>query len=166
MSEPRIRCAEPGDLPGLTGIYNHYVRETPITFDLEPFSVEARRPWFEQFGSEGPHRLLVAESGGDLLGYACSHRFRVKPAYDVSVEATIYLHPERMGNGTGSRLYTALFELLEDEDVHRAYAGVTLPNERSLQIHRRFGFREIGAFNEVGRKFGRYWDVMWLEKAL
>ncbi len=166
MAELSIRTAAEADRAPILEIYNHYVRETPITFDLEPFSVEARRPWFEQFKSDGPHRLLVAEDGAELLGYACSHRFRVKPAYDVSVEATVYLHPERLGRGTGTRLYQALFDLLADQDVHRAYAGITLPNERSIELHERFGFRRVGVFEEVGRKFGRYWDVQWFEKRL
>ena len=81
-----IRRGVADDLSELTGIYNHYVRETPTTFDLAPFEIEARRPWFEAFAATGRHQLFVAEREGRVLGYACSHGFRAKGAYDSSVE--------------------------------------------------------------------------------
>jgi len=163
---PSIRPVRPDDLAALTALYNHYVASGAVTFDVEPYTPETRRPWLEQFAERGPHRLLVAEEGGVLLGYAGSMRFRPKAAYATSVETTLYLAPEAQGRGVGSRLYTALFEALRGEDLHRALAGVTLPNEASLRLHERFGFRRIGSFSEVGRKHGRYWDVAWLEKPL
>ncbi len=166
MARVEIREAMETDLPALTDVYNHYVRETPITFDLEPYTLETRRPWFDGFATAGRHRLLVAEGDGVALGYACSHRFRAKAAYDRSVETTIYLGPEALGQGIGRRLYAALFEVLAGEDVHRALAGVTLPNAASAALHARFGFTSIGVFREVGYKFDRYWDVEWLEKAM
>jgi phosphinothricin acetyltransferase len=82
------------------------------------------------------------------------------------VETSIYLAPGATGRGLGTRLYSALFAALEGEDIHRAYAGVTLPNDASLRIHERFGFRQVGVYEEVGRKFGTYYDVAWLEKRL
>jgi phosphinothricin acetyltransferase len=164
--EPRVRPAAAADLPVLTDLYNHYVRNTAITFDIEPFSVEARRPWFEQFADSGPYRLLVCEDANGIAGYASSARFRVKAAYATSVETTIYLAPSRVGEGLGTRLYGELFECLRSEDLHRAYAGVTLPNPASLALHRSRGFRSLGTYREVGRKLGRYWDVEWLEKPL
>ena len=159
-----IRTAVVSDLEALTAIYNHYVRETPVTFDLEPFGVDARRSWFDDFGVKGRYRLLVAEEAGVLLGYACSHRFRGKAAYDRSVETTIYLDHEATGKGVGRCLYEALFEELASEDVHLALAGITLPNPASQALHLRLGFEPVGAFKEVGYKFGRYWDVVWMQK--
>ena len=161
---PKIRPARLEDLPALTQIYNHYVVETPITFDIEPFSVEARRSWFDQFAETGRHRLLVAERDGRVDGYACSQRFRAKPAYDVSVEVTIYLRDGVQRQGLGTGLYGALFEALRGEEIHRFYAGVTLPNPASIALHARFFFRPLAVFSQVGRKFGRYWDVSWYEK--
>lgn len=161
-----IRPARPEDLAPLTALYNYYIEQTPITFDLEPYTPEGRRPWFDQFAETGRHRLLVATQGDALLGYAGCHGFRSKAAYDPSIETTIYLAHDAVGKGLGVRLYEALFEALEGEDVHRAYAGVTLPNDASLALHERFGFEEVGCFREVGRKFDRYWDVVWLERAL
>ncbi|HEX9255771.1 MAG TPA: GNAT family N-acetyltransferase, partial [Candidatus Angelobacter sp.] len=85
-----IRPANRVDLPRLTEIYNHYVIHTPVTFDLEPYTVERRAAWFEQFSLTGRYRLVVAEENGVVLGYAGTTRFRVKPAYDTTVETTVY----------------------------------------------------------------------------
>ena len=164
MPTPIIRAATDRDLAPITEIYNHYVRETPITFDLEPFTPEARRDWFAQFAESGPHRVLVAELEGAVRGYACSTRVRPKAAYDSSVEVTIYVQPASQGQGIGRSLYTALFEALTAAEIHRAYALITLPNETSVRIHEAFGFVFMGTMHEVGRKFDKYWDVAWYEK--
>lgn len=115
--------------------------------------------------------MVATEAGSpgtsqEILGYATSSAFRPKPAYATSVEVTVYLAPHARGRGVGTLLYKALFEALADEDVHRAYAGIAQPNEASARLHERFGFRHVGTYREVGRKFGRYWDVAWFEKEL
>jgi phosphinothricin acetyltransferase len=165
MSRHVIRAATLTDLPALTDIYNHYIAHTAITFDLRPFAVEERRAWFDAHGATGPHRLLVAADGdGRCLGYASSSRWRPKQAYDTTVEASVYCHPEAVGRGLGTALYAALFEALEREDVHTIVAGISLPNPASLALHERLGFHPVGVFHAVGRKFDRYWDVAWLER--
>ncbi|MEV0175768.1 N-acetyltransferase family protein [Streptomyces sp. NPDC050803] len=169
-TEVQVRPGVESDLEALTDIYNHYVRETPITFDTAVFTPEERRPWLLSHPEDGPHRLMVAvESGLEgnsqrILGYATSSAFRPKPAYGTSVEVTIYLAPDAGRRGIGTLLYKALFEALATEDLHRAYAGIAQPNEASARLHERFGFRHVGTYREVGRKFGRYWDVAWYEK--
>ena len=166
MPKPVIRHAEPADLEPLTCLYNHFVETTTITFDIEPFMAEARTSWMAQFSTSGRYQLLVAEEEGQIAGFASSTRHRAKPAYDASVEATIYVDPAFSRHGIGLMLYDRLFDALADEDVHCVYAGVALPNPASIAFHQRFGFTEIGTFHEVGYKFGRYIDVMWLEKRL
>jgi phosphinothricin acetyltransferase len=166
MTKARARTAEPADLEPLRQIYNHYVESTAITFDIGARTLEERREWMSHYAETGPHRLLVADVGGVVAGYASSSAHRPKAAYDTSVEVTIYLAPDRTRGGLGTLLYTALLDALEAEDVHCAYAGMTLPNLASEALHRRFGFSEIGVFHEVGRKLGRYWDVRWFEKRL
>lgn len=161
-----VRPGEAADLPALTALYNHYVESTHVTFDTKPFSVGQRGEWFSHYAADGPHRLFVAAVDGELAGYATSSKFRDKPAYDTSVEATVYVRESGAGRGVGSALYATLFDALRHEDVHRAYAGIALPNDASMALHRKFGFVEIGIYREVGRKFGRYWDVTWLEKNL
>ncbi|WP_427925374.1 N-acetyltransferase family protein [Streptomyces sp. cg40] len=171
-TEVQVRPGAEDDLVALTDIYNHYVRETPITFDTAAFTPEERRPWLLSHPEDGPYRLKVAVDGtfqGNsqrILGYATSSPYRAKPAYSTSVEVTIYLAPDAGGRGIGTLLYKALFADLATEDVHRAYAGIAQPNEASTRLHERFGFRPVGTYREVGRKFGRYWDVAWYEKEL
>ncbi|MFQ5697037.1 MAG: GNAT family N-acetyltransferase [Myxococcota bacterium] len=164
--EVQIRAGGEADLPAIDVIYGHYVRETPITFDVEPATHVARRAWLDPFAQRGPHRLLVAETEGRVVGWVATHVFRAKAAYASSAEVSIYLSPEATGCGVGSRLYAGLFEALASEDLHRLYAGVTLPNPASIALHRKFGFGSIGVFREVGYKLGRYWDVEWFERAL
>lgn len=160
-----IRSATLDDLPALTGIYNHYVVHTPITFDLRPFSTEERRTWFDDHQGSGRHRLLVSEDeAGRCVAYATTSRWRPKAAYETTVEATVYCHPDAIGKGYGTALYTALFDGLADEDVRTIVAGVSLPNPSSISLHERFGFQPVGVFHEVGRKFNRYWDVAWFER--
>lgn len=161
----QIRVAEAGDLNALVEIYNHYVTETHVTFDVEPFAVGARTQWFTQFADDGPYRLLVAATDGTVQGYACSTQFKPRPAYDTSVETTVYLHPEQTGQGLGLKLYGQLISDLEDQPgVHRAYGGVALPNDGSVRLHEALGFTRVATFHEVGFKFGKYWDVSWFEK--
>src|ERR1700686_5117376 len=128
MSDIRIRVASRGDLPRLAEIYNHYVVHTSVTFDVEPYSVERRAAWFDQFSQSARYRLLVADEGRVVLGYAGTTRFRPKAAYETTVEATIYCAPEGVGKGIGRRLYAELFEVLKGEDIHRFVAGYGLPN--------------------------------------
>ncbi|WP_392966400.1 GNAT family N-acetyltransferase [Streptomyces sp. LN245] len=167
-TDVQVRPGVAADLGALTELYNHYVRETPITFDTIVFTPEQRRPWLLSHPEDGPHRLMVATDADSqaILGYATSSAFRAKPAYATSVEVTVYVAPDAARRGVGTLLYEALFSALASEDLHRAYAGIALPNEASARLHERFGFRHVGTYREVGRKFGRYWDVAWYEKEL
>jgi phosphinothricin acetyltransferase len=164
LSALAIRAARPDDLPRLTEIYNHYVVHSPATFDLESKTVDERRDWFAQFAETGPHRLLVAEEAAVILGYAGTIRWRPKPDYNTTVETSIYCTPDSVGRGVGAKLYTALFDSIAGEDVHRIVAGYVPPNPASAALHERFDFRPVGTFSEVGYKFGRYWDVCWMER--
>ena len=162
----RVRRAEPRDLAPITEIYNHYIETTPITFDMKPYRVEEREPWLAQFAEKGRHQLFVAERAGRVVGYAGSMPYRPKAAYETSVEVTIYVAHDERARGVGGPLYEALFAALRGEDVHRALAGITVPNDPSVRLHRRFGFTLVGTYSEVGRKLGRYWDVAWYERRL
>ena len=159
----RVREAVPSDLERLNEIYDHYVRTSHATFDLEPPDPEHRRRWFEERRTER-HRVVVAEHPGGLAGYASSGPHRPKPAYATTVETSVYVEPAWVGRGVGTALYGRLFELLDAADVHRAVAGIAQPNPSSVSLHERFGFRRVGTFSEQGRKFGRYWDVDWYER--
>ncbi|HUP75419.1 MAG TPA: GNAT family N-acetyltransferase [Acidimicrobiales bacterium] len=161
-----VREATADDLQQIVDIYNHYIVHTPITFDLAPMTVEDRGGWFAQFSSTGRHRLFVAVDRDTVVGYAGSHQFRTKAAYDTTVETTVYCSPTALGRGVGTVLYATLFEAIASEDIHVLLAGITLPNEASVALHERFGFTLSGVTHAVGRKFDRYWDVGWFERIL
>jgi phosphinothricin acetyltransferase len=166
MPELEIGPASERDLPRLTEIYNHYILETPVTFETEPYTVESRRPWLATFSLTGRYRLLVAREDGRCVGWAGSRRYHERKAYETTIETSVYLDDACRGRGLGAKLYAALFDALASEDIHRVVGGVTLPNEASVALHRRFGFEPIGVLGEAGRKFGRFWDVGWFVKAL
>lgn len=166
MSDVIIRRAEMADAPALLDIYNHYVRETAITFDLEPRTLAQRQEWLAGFAPSGRYQCFVAVRDGQVIGWASSGRFKERQAYETSIETSIYLAPAEAGRGLGRRLYTTLFEALRAEDVHRAYGGVTQPNPASNRLHEAMGFVRQGVLPEIGRKFGRYWDVALYVKAL
>jgi phosphinothricin acetyltransferase len=159
MNDIVFRPVEQGDLATLTDIYNHYVRETSVTFDIEPRTLAQRQAWLDGFSTTGRYRCFVAVQDGAAIGWANSHRYNERAAYDTTVLTSIYLAPGMTGQGIGRRLYSVLFDALKDEDIHRAFGGITQPNQASVRLHEAMGFEKVGVYREVGRKFGRYWDV-------
>ncbi|HSC17543.1 MAG TPA: GNAT family N-acetyltransferase [Rhizomicrobium sp.] len=164
MSDIEIRRAKSADVSALLEIYNHYILKTPITFDIEPRTLAQRRDWLDHFAAAGRYQCFVASVGGETIGWACSTKFKEREAYATSVETSVYCAPGFTGRGIGRQLYATLFEALKGEDIHRAYGGITQPNEASNRLHLALGFRLIGTYGEVGRKFGRYWDVAIYER--
>jgi L-amino acid N-acyltransferase YncA len=156
-----IRRALPADLPAVSAIYAREALEGHATFDVEP-----RPPalWEEKLAGED--HFLVAEHGGEVVGYATSGPYRPKPAYGRTRESTVYVAPGHQGLGTGRALYDALLAQLADDGVHLVVAAVALPNPASLALHRACGFEEVGVMREVGRKHDRWIDVMWLQRVL
>ena len=166
LSSRSVRAAARSDAAAINRIYNHYIRNTTITFDVEAWSTQRRQTWLDEFPARGPYYVLVSECNGEITGFACNHPFRPRAAYQCSTETTIYTDPENPAPGTGNALYQALFTRLLKTDLHRAYAVIALPNPRSITFHQRFGFTPVGTLHQVGRKFGRYVDVTWFEKPL
>jgi phosphinothricin acetyltransferase len=166
MSEPVIRDAEERDLPSIATLYDRFVRETAVTFDVEPTGVAGRRAWLAARPRDGIYPVLVAELDGGFAGYAASHPLSAKRAYDSSVELSVYLEDGARRRGVGRKLYETLLARVTERGVHRAYAGVTLPNPASERFHQALGFRAVGTYDEVGFKLGRYWSVRWFERRL
>ncbi len=160
----RIRHATAADVPRINDIYNHYIVETHVSFDFEPWSDERRLRWFESYDRDGRHPVLVAEIDGRIVGTSYAGPYRNKEAYATSVETTVVLDHSELGKGIGRALLAALLEELATHDVHRAYAIVALPNEASIEAHQALGYRSLGVQHEVGRKFGSYWSTELLEK--
>jgi phosphinothricin acetyltransferase len=162
-----VRNAQIDDIAKITEIYNEAVANTFATFDEEPTTVEERTRWFEQFSTAGPHRLLVATpDNGDVVGYAGSMAYRHHPAFAATVEFTVYLDGHAQGSGVGSKLYEALIDAVQNENVHCIVVGIALPNEASIALHRRFGFSDIGIFREYAEKKGKRVDSLWMQRLL
>jgi len=165
LSQAVIRKGREEDLPGLVEIYNYYVLNGHVTFDTEPATVESRREWFSGF-SGGPHQILVAEGSQGVVGCATSSRYRIHPAFNQTVETGIYLDPAARRTGIGTRLYGALLEALEHQPVHMAVAGVALPNDASVALHRKLGFTEIGIFRDYAIKHGVRISSIWFQRPI
>jgi phosphinothricin acetyltransferase len=163
---PVVRPAHQSDLAQLVAIYNHYVKHSIATFDTEPTSVENRAAWFEIFSDVGPYRLLVASEGERVIGCASSGPYRSHPAFAQTVEFGIYIDPEVRNKGIGSALYSALLKELRSEALHVAVAGIALPNDASVALHRKFGFTEVGIFEEYAIKHGGFISSLWMQRRL
>lgn len=159
-----IRTGKLADVSSITDIFNYYIEHSNARFEESPLSLDNRLKWFSQFKPDSRHQIYVASDNGKLIGFACSQPYRAMAAFDETVEVTVYLAPFIQGKGVGSKLYEKLFSAIQAHGVHRVLSGVALPNEASIALHKRFGFREVGVFNEYAKKNGEYISSMWLEK--
>jgi len=162
----KITAGAEDDLPAIVGILNYTAANSIARFETRPASVAERRDWLGQFSATGPYRLLVARGGDHVLGYACSQRYRDHEAFRETVEVSIALDAGSRGQGVGTALYRALFDRLADEpSAHVALAGIALPNDASVALHRKYGFTEVGTFSEYAIKNGRYISSVWMQRA-
>ncbi|MEU1800268.1 N-acetyltransferase family protein [Streptomyces sp. NPDC019937] len=163
-SPVEIRPAIDDDLPQIVDIVNYTAMNSIASFATRPTSVAERRDWFGQFSATGPFRVLVARRGDQVLGYACSQRYRDHEAFRATVEASVALRVGCRGQGIGTLLYRALFERLADEPVHVVLAGIAMPNDASVALHRKFDFTEVGVFREYAVKNGQYISSLWMQR--
>ena len=160
----RIRTATEADAVVLLGIYRPFVEASAVSFEtvvptVEEFSARIRK-------ALAGWQWLVAEIDGQCVGYAYGSSHRDRAAYRWSVEVSAYVQPNHHRQGIGRSLYSTLFDDLSEKGYCNAYAGVTLPNEASVALHRGVGFDFIGTFQAVGRKFGKWHDVAWFQRRL
>jgi len=159
-----IRPVTPADAQALANIYNPYIRDTTITFEEVPVTAEEMAARIAKVTAEYP--WLVWEEGGRVLGYAYSSVWRARAAYRYSTETAIYLATDQRCRGIGVRLYQALLDELRVRGFHLVLGGVALPNDVSVRLHERLGFRKVGHMREAGRKFDRWIDVGFWELLL
>jgi phosphinothricin acetyltransferase len=154
------------DLPGIVDILNDAITNSNATLSTRLVTVAERREWLGWFSVTGPYRLFVARRGGQVLGYAASQPYREHEGFRETVEVSIALGGRSRGQGVGTALYRALLGSLADEPVHVALAGIVMPNDASVALHRKLGFTEVGTFHEYAVKNGQYLSSLWMELRL
>lgn len=159
-----IRAATPDDAGHIASIYNHYVEHTVVTFEEEPVTATDMRARIDDGLPTYP--WLVAERDGEITGYAYATRWKPRSAYRNTVETSVYISPGHPRQGFGEALYRALIEHLRNQDFHCALGGIALPNEASIALHEKLGFRKVGELEEVGFKFDRWVNVGYWQRSL
>jgi phosphinothricin acetyltransferase len=153
-----IRPADPErDAAACAAIYAPSVESTPISFEVVPPDAAEFAARIAKYSAT--HQFLVAEEDGEVLGYVYGCRWAERPAYDWSVETSVYIGADHQGKGIGRALYAELFERLRAQGFRVAVAGITLPNPASIGLHESMGFEPIGALRDIGWKEGGWRDV-------
>ena len=155
--EYQIRAVSLTDVPAIANIYNWYVANTTVTFEVEPVSENTMVQRVKESGDSNP--WIVLESAGQILGYAYVSPWKSRAAYAQAKETSVYIHHDFNGRGFGLALMAKLIDKARSEPIHVLIAGITLPNEASVALHEKLGFSHIGRFSEVGFKFDQYIDV-------
>ena len=157
-----IRDAKPSDAQAVADIYNHYIRHTIVTFEVDEVTESEMATRIADVQNSYP--WLVLEDQGTVIGYAYAARWHHRCAYQHTAESTIYLHPEHTRQGQGTKLYTALLDRIAALPIHVIIAGIALPNDASVAAHEKFGFEQVAHFKQIGRKLGRWIDVGYWQK--
>lgn len=158
-----IRDATTDDFQRINEIYNWTIIDNHVSFDTQPYDLESRRAWWDARDDE--LTCLVAEDDGLVIGLTYSSWYRPKLAYRSTMETTIVLDTQHLQRGLGSELLAALIARMQQQGVHRAVAIVALPNDGSIALHHKLGYRTVGVTTECGFKLGRYWDTEILERS-
>ena len=159
-----IRSAMTGDACAIQAIYAPVVEHTAISFEEAPPSVVEMAARIEATLQDYPY--LVAEQGGEVVGYAYASQHRTRAAYRTSVDVTVYIAEGARRTGVGRALYGKLLPDLSGRGFHAAFAGIALPNKGSIALHESMGFTPLGIYRDVGRKFGKWHDVGWWQRLL
>ena len=159
-----IRFVVPGDAPEVSRIYNYYVSSTVISFEEQLVSINEMENRIREITAKYP--WLVMEEDGKILGFAYANKYRDRSAYRYTAEITIYMKNGEAGKGLGTQLMSRLIDEARAGGIHALISGITLPNERSVAIHEKFGFEKIAHFREVGFKFEQWLDVRYWELVL
>lgn len=161
---PLIRLASEADLPIINDIYNHYVLHATSTYQTTPCDIAERKQWFAHHGPQ--HPVTVATISGEVVAWASLSRFHVREAYQHSVESSIYVHHQYHRRGLGRALMHDLISRARSIGHHTVLAGISADQSASLALHESLGFHEVARFREVGRKFDRWLDVVWMQLML
>jgi len=159
-----IRLARAEDAEALRAIYNLEVTEATVTFDLVPRTLADQHAWLAEH--DGVHPAVVAEAGGEVVGFGSLAPYRSRPAYATTVEDSVYVRRDRQGLGCGRAILADLVRLGTVHGFHAVMARIVGGHEASIGLHRACGFELVGVEREVGRKFGRWLDVVLMQRLL
>ncbi len=154
----RVRNVSPSDAARIADIYNHYISDTIVTFELDPVTPEEIGRRIREITRDYPY-LAVEDDAGTVAGYAYASRFREREAYRHTAEVTIYLDRDRTGAGLGAPLFAELLDRLRKMDTVALIGAIALPNDASVRLHEKFGFRKVAHLEKVGYKLGNWIDV-------
>ncbi|PUZ21666.1 GNAT family N-acetyltransferase [Chitinophaga parva] len=158
-----IRPATPADLPAILDIVNEAILNSTAIYDYDPRTPEAHEAWWQDKLATGMP-VVVADVNGKAVGFGSYGRFRPKIGYQYCVEHSIYMDTEHRGMGIGKLLLEELLRLAQEQGMHTMVAGIDAANESSIAFHKKYGFVEVGRMPEVGYKFGRWLDLVFLQK--
>ena len=161
-----IRAATEADLPGILEIYNDAVLHTTATYDYEPRTLEQRRQWFEDHQRDNYAIFVAVDETGRIVGWSALNPYHTRPGYRFTTENSVYIAADRRGQGIGKQLLEPLIEAARARGLHAIIAAIDATNEASIRLHARYGFEQVGHFKQVGFKFGRWLDVIYMEKIL
>ncbi|OGP82968.1 MAG: GNAT family N-acetyltransferase [Deltaproteobacteria bacterium RBG_13_65_10] len=164
MGSLAVRAATKDDLAAINDIYNHYVIRSTTTYDVEPITAEERGRWFAEHGPE--HPVIVAEQSSEVLGFGSLSRFRTRFAYRHSVEDSVFVRHDCFRQGIGSAILADLVARAKAIGHHTVIGGIDGEQEASILLHARHGFAEVARLREVGYKFGRRLDVVFMQRML
>jgi L-amino acid N-acyltransferase YncA len=165
MNDLLMRSATSADAEQLAAIYNYYVANTVITFEEQAVSAADMSGRIAEVQAQGLP-WLVAEQGGEVVGYSYASRWKARSAYRFAVETTVYLKHGLQGRGIGKILYGALLPILNAKGIHAVIGGAALPNSASVALHEKLGFEQVATFRQVGFKHGRWVDVAYWQRIL
>ena len=161
-----IRPATVADLPGILEIYNDAVLHTTATYDYEPRTLEQRRQWFEDHQRDNYAVFVAVDETGRIVGWSALNPYHARPGYRFTSEDSVYIAADRRGQGIAKQLLEPLIEAARARGLHVIIAAIDATNEASIRLHARYGFEQVGHFKQVGFKFGRWLDVVYMQKIL
>jgi L-amino acid N-acyltransferase YncA len=159
-----LRPATEADLVAINDIYNHYVLHSTCTYQEELETLEGRRQWFQHHGKD--HPVIVAVADGKVVGWGSLSAYHVRSAYRRTVENSVYVHHEQHRRGIGSLLLRELIQRARQLGHHAIIAGIDAEQTASVAIHTKFGFKKVGHLEQIGYKFNRWLDVIYMELLL
>lgn len=159
-----IRLINESDIPSIKAIYNHYIKNTHVTFEENEIDDHELGKRIKEITEDYP--WIVFEEENKILGYAYASRWKKRSAYKHSAEFTVYVDKNNFRRGIGSQLLNELIKQAKEKNIHCLIGGVAMPNEMSIALHEKFGFIKCAEFKEVGFKFGKWIDVGYWQKLI